>query len=201
MHVGLVTLALAAAQVATAQPPSGPAQAPTTQGVWNSAASQPGRSSTPASSTPASSTLVDADQTQNQNPTPVPVPPQTPGPGPAPELGFYTAGQLAERCSPGDNSNPGLCFAYITGVHDSVRAYELWLTMTEFCVPRQTPQVDLRQAFLDYLQAHPQDASAQAASVVVISLKERFRCDPPPPAPAPEPPPAPTPETRRPPRR
>jgi len=68
------------------------------------------------------------------------------------------------------------CFAYITGVHDTVRAYEAWLNQREFCVPRHVPQGDLRQAFIDYLRDKPSDLSGEAASVVVVALKIRYAC-------------------------
>lgn len=94
---------------------------------------------------------------------------------PAP-IGYMTAGELATRCS--DNSAPATsyCFAFITGVHDTAQAYELWLSQREFCPPKGTAQADLRRAFMTYLTAYPQNRAGEAASVVVVALKETYPC-------------------------
>lgn len=90
--------------------------------------------------------------------------------------GLFSAGQLRQRCLSNVPADASYCFAYITGVHDTVRAYEAWLNQREFCVPRHVPQGDLRQAFIDYLRDKPSDASGEAASVVVVALKIRYAC-------------------------
>jgi hypothetical protein len=90
--------------------------------------------------------------------------------------GLFSAGQLRQRCLSNVSADASYCFAYITGVHDTVRAYEAWLNQREFCVPRHVPQGDLRQAFLDYLRDKPSDLSGEAASVVVVALKIRYAC-------------------------
>jgi hypothetical protein len=90
--------------------------------------------------------------------------------------GLFSAGQLRQRCLSNVPADASYCFAYITGVHDTVRAYEAWLNQREFCVPRHVPQGDLRQAFIDYLRDKPSDVSGEAASVVVVALKIRYAC-------------------------
>jgi hypothetical protein len=90
--------------------------------------------------------------------------------------GLFSAGQLRQRCLSNVPADASSCFAYITGVHDTVRAYEAWLNQREFCVPRHVPQGDLRQAFVDYLRDKPSDLSGEAASVVVVALKIRYAC-------------------------
>lgn len=90
--------------------------------------------------------------------------------------GLFSAGQLRQRCLSNVPADASYCFAYIAGVHDSVRAYEAWLNLQEFCAPRRVPQGDLRRAFIDYVGAHPEDAVGEAASVVVVSLKVRYPC-------------------------
>jgi len=90
--------------------------------------------------------------------------------------GLFSAGQLRQRCLSNVPADASYCFAYITGVHDTVRAYEAWLNQREFCVPRHVPQGDLRQAFIDYLRDKPSDLSGEAASVVVVALKIRYAC-------------------------
>ncbi len=120
---------------------------------------------------------------------PLPVQSRTPN-GPVPQAsapqapasagpiagGLFSAGQLRQRCLSNVPADASYCFAYITGVHDTVRAYEAWLNQREFCVPRHVPQGDLRQAFIDYLRDKPSDASGEAASVVVVALKIRYAC-------------------------
>lgn len=91
-------------------------------------------------------------------------------------IGYLTAGDLAERCGSGSPAGMSYCYAFITGVHDTMRAYEAWLNQREFCVPANTPQSDLRRAFLTYLSAYPTNRGGQASSVVVVALKETYPC-------------------------
>lgn len=119
-------------------------------------------------------------------PASAPVPPIS-GPAPAASalpsgeggsFGFVTAGRLAEKCQDGSPTSLSYCFAYITGIHDTIRAYEVWLSQREFCVPASTSQAELRRAFLGYLAAYPDRKAGQAASVVVVALKESYPCAP-----------------------
>ena len=108
-----------------------------------------------------------------------PPPPQTPAPPAAgeSELGFLTAMELERRCgATGGAADVSYCFAYIAAVHDAMRAYEVWLGLREFCAPPAVPQSDLRRAFLTYLSAYPSNRSGQAASVIVVALKETYPC-------------------------
>lgn len=93
-----------------------------------------------------------------------------------PAGGLFSANQLRQRCLSNVSADASYCFAYITGVHDTVRAYEAWLNQREFCVPRHVPQGDLREAFIGYLRDHASDVSGEAASVVVVALKIRYPC-------------------------
>lgn len=90
--------------------------------------------------------------------------------------GLFNADELRARCMSAVAADASYCFAYITGVHDSVRAYEQWLNLREFCAPSRVPQGELRHAFIDYLAEHPADRSGEAASVVVVALKSRYPC-------------------------
>ncbi len=91
-------------------------------------------------------------------------------------IGYLNAGQLMDRCHSTAAPTLSYCFAYITGVHDTVKAYEAWLNIQEYCVAPGTPQGDLRRAFLDYLERHPGYRSGEAASVVIVALKEKYGC-------------------------
>lgn len=94
---------------------------------------------------------------------------------PAP-IGYLTAGELADRCSDSAPSSTTYCFAFITGVHDTAQAYEKWLDQREFCPAKGVAQADLRRAFLTYLVAYPQNRGGEAASVVIVALKETYPC-------------------------
>jgi hypothetical protein len=91
-------------------------------------------------------------------------------------LGFLRAGELQTRCQSNAAATASYCFAYVTGVYDTVRAYEAWLNLKEFCVPLRPPQGDLRRIFLEHLDRNPSDAAGEASSVVVVALKQRFPC-------------------------
>jgi hypothetical protein len=112
---------------------------------------------------------------------PVPPPAEAPSsesyqPSGRPSIGFLSAAALRERCEASAPSLVSYCFAYITGVHDTVQAYETWLRMREFCAPEVSAQADMRRAFLTYLNAHPNAASGEAASVIVLAFKDQFPC-------------------------
>ncbi len=103
---------------------------------------------------------------------------------PAPrDFGFLTADALAERCNSDFPGDVAYCFAYVAGVHDTIRAYEVWLSLKEFCPPPELMQADFRRIFLTYLKAHPNLGKGQAASTVVVALKTAFPCPIEPPAP------------------
>lgn len=97
---------------------------------------------------------------------------------PAQSAALFTAGSLKDRCESTDAADASYCFAYIVGVYDSVRAYESWLKMREFCTPADLVQGDLRRTFVDYLAQNPGYRAGEAASVVVVALKTRFPCPP-----------------------
>lgn len=91
-------------------------------------------------------------------------------------IGFLSAAALRERCESKSAGLVSYCFAYVTGVHDTVQAYETWLRVREFCAPVVSSQSDMRRAFLGYLDKNPGAASGEAASVIVLALKDQFPC-------------------------
>lgn len=121
-------------------------------------------------------------------PTPLPPTPPSAGTGEAGNIGFFTAATLARRCQDSSPAAISYCYAYITAVHDTMKAYEIWLNQREFCIGGGNAQADLRRAFLTYLSAYPENGGGQAASVVAVALKQTFTC---PPDPRPVPPSAP----------
>lgn len=94
-----------------------------------------------------------------------------------PSIGFLSAASLRDRCESKAAGLVSYCFAYVTGVHDTVQAYETWLRVREFCAPAVSSQSDMRRAFLDYLARNPSAASGEAASVIVLAFKDAFGCD------------------------
>jgi hypothetical protein len=102
-------------------------------------------------------------------------------------IGYASAGELADRCAEASPAGATYCFTYIAAVYDTVRAYEQWLHLREFCLPYNVPQSDLRRTFVEYLGAHLSDRTGQAASVVVAALKQRYPCEVLPAPPAAEP--------------
>ena len=103
------------------------------------------------------------------------------------DLGFMTAQTLADRCNSNAPADISYCYAFVTGVHDTMRAYEVWLNLKEFCAPADVMQADLRRIFLTYLSAYPELKTGQAASTVVVSFKTTFPCLVTPPLPSEEP--------------
>lgn len=91
-------------------------------------------------------------------------------------IGFLRAGELETRCQSNTPAAASYCFAYVTGVYDTVKAYESWLNLKEFCVPLRPPQGDLRRVFLEYLARNPAYRSGEASSVIVVALKQRYPC-------------------------
>lgn len=89
---------------------------------------------------------------------------------------YLSARDLRTKCEASDPANASYCFAYITGVYDAVVAYEAWLNLREFCVPFRTPQADLRRTFIQFMTTNPDKAGGEAASVVVVALKQAYPC-------------------------
>lgn len=109
---------------------------------------------------------------------PSPTPPE-PAASPRPSvssIGYLTAGDLLTRCKDSASASISYCFSYIAAVRDTMRAYEIWLGQREFCEPGVLHQGDLRQAVMGYLSAYPSARTGQAASVVVVALKQTYPC-------------------------
>lgn len=102
-------------------------------------------------------------------------------------LGVVRGAEVVNRCTETSPESGSFCFAYLAGVFDSVRAYETWLNIREFCIPTGTPQADLRDVVVAHIQKNPNYRLAQGASVVIRALKERYPCAAPTIAPGPVP--------------
>lgn len=131
-------------------------------------AAPPPVTATPVTGAPTTAPPSDTTQVQGSGPV------SSSGLG---ATGFLTAESLQAKCQENSAAMVSYCYAYIAGVHDTIRAYETWLNMREFCRPVRVSQSELRRAFLDYLTANPRASSGEAASVVVIALRTKFACD------------------------
>lgn len=146
-----------------------------------------------AASQPPAAAAPEEPARQASSGLPPPAASPAPAPVPAPasplargsDIGYFTAGNLADRCASSDGIS--YCFAYIAAVHDTMRAYEVWLDQKEFCPPAALAQGDLRRSFLTYMSAYPGNRSGQAASVIVVALKQTYPCIDRPPETPPQP--------------
>lgn len=130
----------------------------------------------PAPLPPAPSSPAPPAAAQPATPTPNAVTPK--GADNAADMGYLSAGALVDRCSETSSASTSYCFAYIAGVSDAMKAYEIWLNAREFCPPAGQSQSDLRRAFVGFVSAYPTNRTGQAASVVVVSLKQTYPCEP-----------------------
>lgn len=101
---------------------------------------------------------------------------QTSVPSASYDPGFLRAETLEDRCKSNTPANISYCYAFINGVHDTMRAYEVWLNLKESCPPPGLMQADFRRIFLSYLAAYPDMKKGQAASSVVVAFKTAFPC-------------------------
>lgn len=95
---------------------------------------------------------------------------------PAPQQKLFTADALNQRCGATDAQSVTACFTFIAAVVDTSRAYQQWLNFREFCLPANVSQGELRRAALRYIDVHRHEGDAQAASVVVLALKDAYPC-------------------------
>lgn len=90
--------------------------------------------------------------------------------------GYLSASSLFGKCRGTSVDEVSYCFAYVAGVADTARAYQSWLGAADFCIPVETPQSELITTFEDYFTRHPTLGDAQAGSVVILALENRYGC-------------------------
>jgi hypothetical protein len=100
-------------------------------------------------------------------------PPQT---GPQGRFGFLTAAELVDQCNGKSPYALTYCYAYLGGLHDAMRAYEVWLGHPEFCAPARVALEELRRIFLAFVEANPGYRDGQGASVGAVALKGAYPC-------------------------
>jgi len=97
------------------------------------------------------------------------VPPKT-------SIGYLSARNLIARCTEESVASASYCLAFIAGVRDTAKAYEIWTKQREFCMPSTASQSELRDVFLREAGSDAAISSGQAASVVLLTLKKAFPC-------------------------
>ena len=90
--------------------------------------------------------------------------------------GFLTGEELFRRCTDSSPSAGLFCFGYIAAINDSVKAYEHWLNIKEYCAPQTVSLSQLRDTFVDEGRHRPAALRGQAASFVVNAFKRRYPC-------------------------
>jgi hypothetical protein len=90
--------------------------------------------------------------------------------------GFSSANEVLKACNSELSQEVIRCREYITGVVDTVRAYEAWTGGSEFCAPANLRVPQIRNAFVDFVRSRPDMERGQAASVLVLALRQRFPC-------------------------
>jgi hypothetical protein len=111
----------------------------------------------------------------------------TAAPAPAQNMPVRATGRmLAALCDASRDS----CLAYVVGAVDAFVATQ-WVSGARpaFCLSPTTSNEQLTQAAVRYLRFHPGQLDANAATLVVLALKETFPCQPAarPPQPQPQP--------------
>jgi len=83
------------------------------------------------------------------------------------------AGTLVRLCA----QDTAPCLGYIVGVADSyASALAASNRLQVFCIPPTATNEQIRQAALRYLTAHPEQAGANAALVVLSALRAAYPC-------------------------
>ncbi len=160
-------LALAPMSAHASVPASAPAAAPL------QAASPAGGTTAPPPAAPAP---PPPDASRTSTPAAPSPQPAAPAGREAQDIGYLTADRLAGQCSNAGSPDISYCFAYLAAVHDTMRAYEIWLGEKEFCMPANAPQSELKQTFLTYITAYPENRQGQAASVIAMALRQTYPC-------------------------
>ena len=102
-------------------------------------------------------------------------------PPPAPtrstaKMNFTHGSDIIARCTSDTPQDGSFCFGFVAAVYESVRAYETWLNIREFCVPAGVTLSDMRDAVVARIRKNPNDRLGQGASVVILALKEKWPC-------------------------
>ena len=96
-----------------------------------------------------------------------------------------SGGSLAGLCTNRDPRQVEGCEAYLDGVSDAASLYQRLrpadgskgATLPAYiCVPPATTGIQLRQMFVTWYQAHPDQSGREASGVVLRALSDNFPC-------------------------
>lgn len=90
--------------------------------------------------------------------------------------GFESAGNLLRKCRENSAFARNYCYAYLAAVADAARSYRVWIGSGDPCLPERLTMGQLADIFEAHLIANPSLTDAQAASVIVAGLQERYPC-------------------------
>jgi len=110
-------------------------------------------------------------------------------PTPAQNIPMRASGRmLSSICDASRDS----CLAYVVGAVDAYVATQ-WVSGARlpFCIPAGVTNEQLTQASVRYLRFHPERIDANAATLVVLALRDTYPCQAPAPPPQPQPRPQP----------
>lgn len=91
--------------------------------------------------------------------------------------GFFTAGQLLDRCQNESVPHQLACVFYIAGAVDASQTHHLLGDISQqFCLAEGINVVNLRQVYAEYAYAHPEEMHLPATGAVLNSFIAAFPC-------------------------
>ena len=103
---------------------------------------------------------------------------------------FFTGNEIQERCVGTKSGEPNAnvmmyngCVMYLAGTNDATHAhsstgakYENGKGMLGSCIPKEVSTGQLREVWLSYAKANPQNLHTSAASLVLVAFEEAWPC-------------------------
>lgn len=91
--------------------------------------------------------------------------------------GFFTGGQLLDKCQRDSVPHQLACVFYIAGAVDASQTHHLLGDISQpFCLDESLNVVNLRQVYVQYAHAHPGEMNLPATGAVLNSFIAAFPC-------------------------
>ncbi len=86
---------------------------------------------------------------------------------------------LLKACQGDSNFDLGVCHSYLVGIHDAQGSFVHagLLTGKSFCLPEGVEVGALKEAFLTYAGARPENLHRTASSLVIDAFRIAFPCN------------------------
>lgn len=86
---------------------------------------------------------------------------------------------LLDVCMGETNFELGVCHSYLVGIHDAQGSFvhASLLSKKYFCTPEGVEVGVLKEAFLTYAVAHPENLRRTASSLVIDAFRLTFPCE------------------------